>query len=133
MKKISLILFTVCITFLSQGEDGYRLWLRYDLITNQHIFQNYTQSLNKIFADENSATMNIAASELQTGLTGLLGKSLQITSTFNEDGTILLSTDRKSSLTKFCISKDELNAISEEGFIIKAENYIDKKVIIAVN
>lgn len=127
------IFLTLSIVFLncfSYAEDGYRLWLRYDLITDQHVLQNYTKNLNKIFADENSATMKIAASELQTGLEGLLGKSPPINSTFGEDGTIFLSTDKKSSLTKNCISEDELNSISDEGFCIKAANYEGKKVIV---
>jgi len=130
--KLSILFFVVLtsLNILIYAEDGYRLWLRYDLIMDQSILQTYSKSINGLTSDENSATMKVASNELQTGLRGLLGKSLQINLTLDEDGTIVLNTDKKSSLTKFCISEDEFNGINEEGFIIKTATYEGKKVFI---
>ena len=63
---------------LPNGDDGYRLWLKYDLITNVPRRQAYAQSAQFIGMTGNSAVLKSAADELQTGLKGRLGKSVPV-------------------------------------------------------
>ncbi|XWW47202.1 alpha-glucuronidase [Fibrella sp. USSR17] len=62
------------------GDDGYRLWLKYDLITNVPRRQAYAQSAQFIMLSGNSPILKSAADELQMGLKGLLGKSVPVLS-----------------------------------------------------
>lgn len=130
--RMSTILF-LGITFLNTflyAEDGYRLWLRYDLITDNIILENYRSDITGIACDDNSETLKIAADELQTGLEGLLGKSIKNFSNVDHDGTVLLGVNHNSKVINLLISENELKEINEEGFIIKTANYNGKKIII---
>ena len=131
MKKTILILFcAVLINIHSQAEDGYRLWLRYDLISEGQILKMYRNSISGIFSTDVSATQKISAQELKIGLEGLLGVSISTLSAVDYDGTIVLGTNQKSDLVNSIIPPNEFKTLSDEGFIIKTAIYNDKKIII---
>jgi alpha-glucuronidase len=126
---IYLILSIVFLNCFSYAEDGYRLWLRYDLISNQQILSNYQNKITSISCEDISPTIQIAVNELQIGLEGLLGKSLPKTLSV-DDGTIFLGTKQKSDIVNAIVSQNDFNKISDEGFIIKTSNYNSKRIII---
>jgi len=131
MKKLILLFFTSIFFNISlHAENGYRLWLRYDLISDQKILENYQGTINSILTEYNSPTMDIAATEFQTGLEGLLGIQISKSSTINHDGTIILGTNEKSEIINSIITQSEFEKINDEGFIIKTADYNDKEVII---
>lgn len=79
-----------CLLLLSQlaigqtpppdvSDDGYRLWLKYDLIKDAAKRQTYARSAQFITLSGTSPVLKSAAEELQMGLQGLLGKSVPIT------------------------------------------------------
>src|ERR1044071_7028636 len=72
MKKLvaPLLLFISIDAFC---EDGYRLWLRYDKVKNQHLLKQYRQFIYGWIVDGNSPTDSIMRSELGIALNGLLG------------------------------------------------------------
>ena len=130
MKKILIILFVfIILNFFLHAEDGFRLWLRYDLISDNQLLEKYQNSLIGIFVEDNSATLTLAADELQTGLEGLLSISI-IRYSNVEDGTVVLCTNDNSNIVKSLIVPYEIEQINDEGFIIKTSNYNDKKIII---
>jgi len=55
------------------SEDGYRLWLRYDIVRDARLLSEYNRSVTGILASGNSETVDAALRELTTGLEGLLG------------------------------------------------------------
>src|SRR5262245_25737758 len=61
----------------SAAEDGYRLWLRYDRITDEALRASYADALATIVLSTptgtESATIAAARAELETGCAGLLG------------------------------------------------------------
>ena len=73
-----------------EGEDGYDLWLRYRPIEPEKRRQEYRQKLSSIFVDGESATLAVAAQELQRGLGGLLASDVPIVDEIRK-GTIVLS------------------------------------------
>ena len=131
MKKIFLILIIPFLfTFNTHAEDGYRLWLRYDLISNAQILNAYRSNINGIISNDTSATSRIAFAELNEDLKSMLGKSIKKYSDVNADGLIILGTNQNSKIISSIISEEDFNKINDEGFIIKSANYNHKKVII---
>jgi alpha-glucuronidase len=83
LKKI--IAFVVCLSLVMSGfaqppvsDDGYRLWLKYDLIKDAAKRQSYTRSTQFIGLTGTSPMLKSAANELSVGLLGLLGKSVPV-------------------------------------------------------
>src|SRR5262249_14202250 len=69
---------TVAIHFLAattKGEDGYRLWLRYDPLPRQ-IAENYRLHVTSVVVPGQSATLDAIRTELINGCSGLLGNSI---------------------------------------------------------
>lgn len=66
------------LTSTSYADDGYRLWLKYDLLENVGKRQAYSRSAPFIVVQGNAPILKAAADELQTGLQGLLGKPVPI-------------------------------------------------------
>ncbi|QDK82790.1 alpha-glucuronidase [Spirosoma sp. KCTC 42546] len=73
-----LICCLLLISTLSYGDDGYRLWLKYDLIKDVAKREEYARSFQFIAVSNQSPILMNAAQELQLGLQGLLGKSVPI-------------------------------------------------------
>jgi alpha-glucuronidase len=74
MKHAVLLCLLVLSLSALQAEDGYRLWLRYDLIDDKALLQKYRQSLTAIDFAANTPMLEAAKQELLTGLQGLLGQ-----------------------------------------------------------
>ena len=131
MKKILIFLFSLFFlnTFLN-AESGYRLWLRYDLISNQKILENYRSSISSILCEYDSPTLNIASNELQTGLEGLLDVTILKSSSADQNRTIILGTNEKSDIIRSIIPQNEFVKINDEGFIIKSVKSDGKDVIV---
>src|SRR5690349_6986438 len=89
--------FVVCLPFLSKAEDGYRLWLRYDLVKNTSLLQEYRTRIAGIQVAGNSASMLAAKEELHTGLEGLLGKKINDQTTLT-NGSIIAGTPAASAI-----------------------------------
>jgi alpha-glucuronidase len=131
MKKIILFLFSLFfLNTFSNAESGYRLWLRYDLISNQKILENYRSNIASILCEYDSPTLNVASKELQTGLEKLLDVIILNSSSVDQNGTIILGTNEKSDIVSSIITQSEFDKINDEGFIIKSTMYNRKDIII---
>src|SRR4051812_11401575 len=92
IKKQLLLFLLLAITNFSVAEDGYRLWLRYDKITNQRIAEKYKKQIQQLFISGNSATIQKARQEFITAIQGLLGNTVSNVNTLKTDGTIIAGT-----------------------------------------
>ncbi|QJX48949.1 alpha-glucuronidase [Hymenobacter taeanensis] len=88
-----LLLFVLC-TFAQRGlaDDGYRLWLKYDLVRDASQRKEY-QKQAKFITIPNSASpiLQTAGRELQQGLLGLLGQQVPVLSESKGKGGIVLA------------------------------------------
>src|SRR5665647_2774579 len=101
MKNIftTLILITLLlISALLKAEDGYRLWLRYDLINDPLVLSQYNKSISGFMIEGSSPTLKAAGNELQIGLNGLLGRGIHPVTSIKKDGTIVAGTAQSSPL-----------------------------------
>jgi alpha-glucuronidase len=132
-KLTYLFFLTIAVLFsaaLSKAEDGYRLWLRYDALPKQNT-DVYRAKIKSLIVSGSSATSIAIRSELETGLSGLLGEKIISGEKLN-DGAIVVGTPKNSVLISGL--KLSLSNLGEEGFVIRSLQVKGKNVtIIASN
>ena len=77
MKLIAFLIGCFLSTAIS-AEDGYRLWLRYDLVDNPTVLQGYNKLISSIQVNGESPTAVIIREELSNALRSMLGKKIPI-------------------------------------------------------
>jgi len=73
-----------------KNEDGYKLWLRYPLVSDKNLLSGYREDISEIIIKGKSPTMRAAEEELKYGLTNLLGKKITTGNTIKKSGSILV-------------------------------------------
>jgi alpha-glucuronidase len=129
---MKIAIFSILLTYMSFGlvnaEDGYRLWLRYDRITDEKVLSAYQQQIKGWIVDGNAATENIIKNELSLAFSGLFGNSLpQLSSPL--DGTLIVA-KYQSALLPEGEWRKKINALTDEGFILFTGTSKGKKVIV---
>src|SRR5204863_7992257 len=76
VRTLGLCCMLLLVSVFCRGEDGYRLWLRYDKVYTNGLLQQYRSRISSFVFYGNSATLNAAKNELKTGLQGLLDKKI---------------------------------------------------------
>lgn len=114
MIKILFILFFSLCTFITKAEDGYRLWLRYDRITNSKLLQEYRNQIQTVSIRDTSATLTLAREELITGLQGLLGKGVNINQKVQQPSILIVTKDKAPTHLKSI----DYGLLGKEGFAI---------------
>ena len=92
MLKITSLLFFSMLFFKAKADDGYRLWLKYDVLKNtsqKAEYKRFTNFVDNQFGE--SVIVNTAKKELKNGLAGMLGIALQSSS--KKVGGIVLKKD----------------------------------------
>lgn len=73
MMKYILAYVLLIYSIPSLSEDGYRLWMRYDRVKNDHVLKQYKDHIYGWIVDGHSPTDSIMRIELNNALNGLLG------------------------------------------------------------
>ena len=132
VRRITITVVFIAIGFLffpksGRAEDGYRLWLRYDLVSNPQKLKEYRAGIKSFLVEGESPTLTAAASELEAGLNGLLGSPIKRVTHFSSDATLIVVTIQ-SSLLNGIKEKEKLKNMGREGFIILTTLVQGKKV-----
>lgn len=132
MRKVTLVILVHIFLIFSaaKAEDGYRLWLRYDLITDAQKLNEYKQHVKSWMIEGESSVLAAAKNELAMGLNGLLGGNIPQVSTVKENGTLIAGTVSSSPAIASLNIKDKLKNTSPDGFIIINTSLNNKKAII---
>ncbi|MZP55774.1 MAG: alpha-glucuronidase [Bacteroidales bacterium] len=128
LKVLVTVLFFSSLTVLN-AEDGYRLWLRYDLIDNPAVLTQYRKAITGYMAAGNSQTIEAAKNELQMSLSGLLGSQIPVVSTVKK-GTVIAGTPENSPIISSLKLNDKLRRLGNEGYLITNSKYKGKKIIV---
>ncbi len=134
VRQTTITVVLITIGFLSfpktvLAEDGYRLWLRYDLVSNAQQLKAYRAAIKSFLVEGESPTLAVAASELEMGLNGLLGSSVKKVTHLTSDATLVAVTTQ-SPLLNGIKEKEKLKNMGREGFIILTTQLQGKKVIL---
>lgn len=133
MKKLLYALLSLLLYALPVlAEDGYRLWLRYDKISNPTLLSTYQAQVTAVYAEGNSEVLNAAKEELTNGFSGLLDRKITVASTLT-DNSIVIGTPQSSPLIA-SLQLSQLEQLSSEGFTIFSRKIKEKNcIIIAAN
>lgn len=115
---ITLIAVSLFLTTVTKAEDGYRLWLRYDALS-EPAAQNYRGRIKSLVITGDSAPLAAARAELEAGLNGLLGITIPEAVT-PEEGAVIVGTPKSSPLIAALKLEKQLSALGNEGFMIRA-------------
>ncbi|MBP8960204.1 MAG: alpha-glucuronidase [Bacteroidales bacterium] len=130
MLRILCIAVVFLFSRTAEGENGYRLWLRYDKLSNPITLKEYQSFVTGIFSEGNSPVINSALNELKIGLSGLLDIQIPVISSIDRNGIIVIGTPSESKLISSLKLNDELQNSGEEGFLIVSANYKRKNIIV---
>jgi alpha-glucuronidase len=111
-------------------DDGYRLWLKYDLISGSRSLKEYKNLIHASMVKGESATIQAAMTELQNGLNGLLGSTIPQVNSVNENGIIMAGSFQDFPLLQDTDLKSRLMKVGDEGFVISDAKVNGKKVIV---
>jgi alpha-glucuronidase len=130
MKSLLSILLVLCFYIQSvSAQDGYEMWLRYDLIQDTELLTKYRNQLRHMIMSADSPTMEAAKLEIYQGISGLLGQNLTTTDEINT-GTIVAGTPGNSSYISNLDWDDQLAEVGDEGYIIKKTDINGHSVIV---
>jgi len=121
MKKLIFYFFLLaCSTLSATAEDGYRLWLRYDKVSNKALYDQYRLSVKQLIFPGNSATLTAAQEELANGLKGLLTLELTPQASVTANGALIVGTPASSkAIAGMAAIKAALKEAGTEGYIIR--------------
>lgn len=134
LKKLSL--FTVlflAVSILATAEDGYRLWLRYNKITDNNLLTKYKKQILAPAMMGSSATLSVAKSELENGLSGLLGTTYLVKQSVLPATSLLIGKASDLDLTYSAAEKIQIKELGDEGFIIATGMAGAHKTVITAN
>jgi len=113
------------------GEDGSRLWLRYDLLPDS-LSKSYIEAFHSVTFPENTATRKVAATELERAFAGLTGHSLYGNGKV-EAASLIVGTGNEKVVKQFHLEK-ELDRCGDEGYVLKTITINgDKMTVLAAN
>jgi len=126
-KHNPILLFLIGLLLLniqSFGENGYKLWLRYDRISNKDQLLLAEQIFKKVVmpSESKSCTYSVIADEIRIACEGLIGSSLVFTSEIAKDVTLIIGTPDDIATFKSDHIARELQPLGNDGFFI---GYLD--------
>jgi len=131
-KKIFLL--TIGVWLLSNSisaENGYNLWLRYNLINNAELLSAYKNHFLHFTLVGNSETSEIIKNELEIGLTGILGQNPDLQNTFKSNTQVLIGLPEEISAYFDADFIKKINILNQDGYII-AYKTINKKQVLVI-
>lgn len=131
IKKCYYLTLVVILLFTSApvaGEDGYRLWLRYDKTADPARLKEYQDALRYLLTTSESPTLSVVKKELTLAIGGFTGNALADTKTVSR-GTLVAGT-LSSPLIQGLHWEAELKALGSEGYIIRTASLQGKRCIV---
>jgi alpha-glucuronidase len=118
------------VSSTARGEDGYELWLRYRPVTDAVRLAEYRVAIRRLVVEgDSSPSLRVAREELVRGLTGLLGRPLDVSPTV-ANGTLVIGTPASSRMIASLPIAAALRAAGDEGFVIRAVTSNGHRVLV---
>lgn len=127
MKNILLIFVLELFFIMTYGEDGSRLWLRYDLLPDS-LVESYFSSFRSVVFTTDSPMRKVTADELAKAYSGLTGRPLTASGQVGP-GSLLVGTGKDEAIKQLHLEK-ELELCGEEGYLLKT---VDGMTLVAAN
>ena len=119
--------------FYFDNEDGYRLWLKYDAVSDEALKRRYLNDLKSINITSRSDTSLIIQKELTYALGSLLGKDIGFSKKL-ENHQLVIATPNSSELLKNAGISATLSELGDEGYLIRSLKLKGKNItLVAAN
>ncbi|MGO1298488.1 MAG: alpha-glucuronidase family glycosyl hydrolase [Vibrio sp.] len=128
--KLMIPLILMLSAFISQishaspmfaGEDGYRLWLKYDLIHDPIKRRHYKKQLARIHLQGHSDTMAAIRQELNTALPQLLAKPVKFVAKAKRANNLVIAKGSQAIQKRYKLDA-RFAKLTHDGFLIKVLN-----------
>jgi alpha-glucuronidase len=114
-------LFLISITApYAQAEDGYRLWLRYEPVTEKRQLRDYRTLISRVVIEGDSPILQAARKEINEGLSGMLGSAPPLNDKFELSGSLIIGTPANSGIIRKLGRKAQLRQAGAEGYVIES-------------
>ncbi len=126
------MLVVACILLAAttiNAEDGYRLWLRYELLP-QPFRDQYLNRVNTLAVAGKSVTALAIKAELTKALEGLLGQGPTLAETINKNSTLIVGTPSSSTLIAKLPWHRSIYGLGPDGYVIRSETIGSHRVIV---
>jgi alpha-glucuronidase len=134
MKRFFKVLFTIVLQtsllITLSAEDGYKLWLRYEKVSDEVLLERYRSVTNQVIVEGSSETMKAIRDELTLAISGLLDTQLNIIDKPLKGNVLLIGTPDHSALLRSLSIQDKLVPLGEEGYAIFTKQLPGGKAII---
>ena len=124
----SFVLFWLLLPNL-RADDGYRLWLKYDKITNASILTSYQQQIQSVWLSGNNPTDQVIQKELDVALSGLLDRTIPWRKEL-DNHQLIITTKGIGSFAADQGLRTMTDRLSPEGFFIRQVTLEGKSVIL---
>ena len=118
--RLALLTLIASLTLAAHAEDGHEAWLRYAPITDPTILAQYRTLTSRIAVLGDTPVEHAAGSELQRGLTQMLGRPFTVTygpSQVLASSNAILVGDLES-LDKMYVKKQKLPKLKPESYLL---------------
>jgi alpha-glucuronidase len=129
-RRYSIIIISLLWFSALGAEDGYKLWMRYDPISDKELLGRYNKSISGLMIEGSSPTLLIAGEEIRNGLETMLGKEIPRITSIKTHGIIIAGTPENSRIIASLGLKDKLANAGDEGFLIISAKYRHKRIIV---
>jgi alpha-glucuronidase len=102
------------------GEDGYRLWLRYEKVEEPRLLTRYRRALQTVMVEGRTDTERVILNELTQGLSGLLDAKFPSGKTVRANATLLAGTPETSPFIASLEWGKDLKRLGKEGYRIRS-------------
>lgn len=106
------------LSSLARGDDGYRLWLRYDRVPQSDITR-LREQFSSLVIEGNSPTLDAIRTELTTAATGLLGNT-PLDNQVQQNGAVIVGTPKTSKVIAGLSLQHQLATLGDEGYLIRS-------------
>ncbi|HEX5099667.1 MAG TPA: alpha-glucuronidase family glycosyl hydrolase [Polyangiaceae bacterium] len=110
-------------------DDGYRLWLRYEPLSEPLFSSRRALARELVFPGE-APTLVAARDELVRGLGGLLGGPVPLGETVHRAGTVLAGTPDSSPDVRSLGLEADLRELGSEGFVVRSARLRNEAVTV---
>ena len=133
-RLLAIIYFFVSVTPVTlHAEDGYRLWLRYEKITDARVMSLYKKNIRSLAVVGNTPTIDVAKEEIIKAFSGLTGTTLSPSLSVTALSSLIIGSASSLKEISSLINKEDLKKIGAEGFLIFTTTSQPKKIIITAN
>lgn len=128
---VGLLAALVTLCPAVQAEDGYRLWLRFEPLPEEHV-ERYRTRVSSVLVSGDSATLDLIRAELTGACTGLLGHQIPLTAQ-PKDGAVVVGTPSSSPLIADLGWTADLQELGPEGYRIRSLEMSGRKVTLVAS